>query len=153
MRKDYRDFIMYTSPSESFPLQGEGQTCCASGESCFAWFCGSIVWLCLHGDMGMGAILPHVLAIRIPDFTQIMQTGHFCGPQWKEIRRGTDSRTIVIPKAAHTDVACYKTGRLLTAVLNSELQNVTGTWVLLVNKNANAISERIRLGTQVHIVK
>lgn len=28
---------MYTIPSEEFPLQEEGQTCCASEENCFAW--------------------------------------------------------------------------------------------------------------------
>lgn len=100
MRKDYREFIMETSPSEEFPLQGEGQSCCSSGESCFAWLCGSIVGLYLHFDMGMGPILPHVLAVTISDFTQIMQTGHLCGPQWKKIRRETDSRSILIPKAA-----------------------------------------------------
>lgn len=104
MRKDHRRFIMYTDFSEEFPLQEEGQSCCPSGESCFALLCGSIMRLCLHFDMGMGPMLPHVLAITISDFTQITQTGHLCGPQWKKIGRETDSRRILIPKAAHTDI-------------------------------------------------
>lgn len=84
MSKDYWQLIMYTSPSEEFPLQEEGQTCCASGESCFAWLCGGIVWLCLHGDKGMGPILPRVLAITVWDFTEIVQTGHLVGTTVEE---------------------------------------------------------------------
>lgn len=52
-----------------------------------------------------------------------------------------------LPKAIHTDVGCYKAGSLLPNFFISELQNVPGTWMLLVKKNVNAVFKRVRLGT------
>lgn len=99
MRKNYREITFHTSPSQKLSLQEEGQACTLSEESCPGQLCGSTMWLCLHGDMGSGPILP--LWSSSEDVGLSLgwpRLDMWCGPPWRKSRRQTAFRSILTPQ-------------------------------------------------------